>query len=118
MLIETFVDQVWEEYIESLQRSKQDKQALKDHRSWTTHHHIETLSEIGRINPTVRNLLNKLRKKRNDVVHNRESVTDDESYSCLRVAIVIIVNRMNDPKNPFLNVDENNKLVYLWNCRE
>ena len=118
MLIETFVDQVWEEYIESLQRSKQDKQALKDHRSWTTQHHIEMLSEIGRINPTVRNLLNKLRKKRNDVVHNRESVTDDESYSCLRVAIVIIVNRMNDPKNPFLNIDENNKLVDLWNCRE
>ena len=62
MLIENFLDQIWEEYIESLQRSKQDKQALKDHRSWITYHHIEMLSEIGKINPIVRNLLNKLRK--------------------------------------------------------
>ena len=62
-------------------------------------------------------MLNKLRKKRNAIVHERDSITSDESFGCLRVAVVIIINRMNDLENPFSKIEENN-LVELWHCRE
>lgn len=117
MLIEAFLAQIWRQYVNSLQRSNNDKAALKDHRSWTSHHHIEMLSEIRKIDPTVRNLLNKLRKKRNEIVHDRKTVTNEESFGCLRVAIVIVVNLMNNLQDPFSTVDEN-PLVDLWGCRK
>ncbi|MFL6442074.1 MAG: hypothetical protein ACJ702_08970 [Nitrososphaeraceae archaeon] len=69
--------------MDSLQRSKNDKAALKDHRSWTSHHHIEMLSEIRKIDPTVRNLLNKLRKKRNEIVLSHMTIRGSFTLRCI-----------------------------------
>jgi hypothetical protein len=117
VLIEDFIAQIWKQHVNSLQRSSNDKAVLNDNKYWTSYHHIEKLYEIRKINPTVRNLLNKLRKKRNEIAHNRESITMDESFNCLRVAIVIVVNLMGNLQNPFLTVDEN-PFVDLWGCRQ
>jgi len=118
MIIETFLEKLWEEYVDSLKdRTRNEKDTLKDYRSWTSHHHIEMFALVGIIQDmTVRNLFNKLRKKRNDIVHKREDVTAEESAGCLRIAMLIILNRLRNEKNPFLEL-ENTQLVELWDCR-
>lgn len=122
MIIEVFLAQLWEEYVDSQKRTGDDKKALKDFRSWTGYHHIEIFATIGKISPTVRNLFNRLRKKRNDIVHrkdtahNGESVTKDEAAGCLHVAVVILLNRLKNPDTPFLDL-EKTPLVELWKCQ-
>jgi hypothetical protein len=117
MIVETFLAKLWKEYVESQKRTSDDKQALRDFRSWTGYHHIEMFAAVGKVNPTVRNLLNRLRKKRNDIVHNRDTVTRDEASGCLRVATVILLNRLKNPDTPFLNLEQT-PLVDLWRCRQ
>ena len=75
------------------------------------------LSEIRKIDQTVRNLLNKLRRKRNEIVHDQKAITNEESFGCLQVAIVIVVNLMNNLQDPFSKVDQI-PLVDSWGCRE
>jgi hypothetical protein len=118
MIIEDFLSKLWETYVESLEgRSSKDKEALTNHNTWTNHHHIEMLSVAGKINkPTVRDLFNKMRKIRNDVVHNRKDISIDEAAGCLYAAVVIMLNRLNN-RDPFLDL-EKIKLVELWNLQK
>jgi hypothetical protein len=72
MLIETYLKEIWDGHIESFKnRTKADKDALKDHRSWTGYYHIEMLSYIMNIKPEVRSLFHALRKKGNKVAHEK-----------------------------------------------
>lgn len=112
MITETFLSKLWEEYVNSLKaRTSEERDSLTNHRSWTSHHHVEMFAVIGKINMTVRNLFNKLRKIRNDIVHKKRPVTRDEARGCLRVAIVIILNRLNS-QDPFLNLEQNNLVTH------
>jgi hypothetical protein len=118
MIIENFLSKLWETYVESLEgRSIKDKDALTNHNTWTNHHHIEMLSVAGKINkPTVRNLFNRMRKIRNDAMHNRKNISSDEAAGCLRASVVILLNRLNN-QDPFLDL-EKSKLVELWNLQK
>lgn len=90
--------------MDSLGRSSDDKDALKDHRSWTSYNYIEMFSFIGKMDSQARGVLNKLRKKRNYIVHKREKVTTEEVKVCLNVAVRILYNQVHNPNEPFLNV--------------
>lgn len=106
MVVETFLAQLWDEHINSQERTQNEKAALKDFRSWTGYHHIEVFAAIGKIEPPVRDLLNKLRKKRNDIVHKRLSASRKEAASCLRVAVLIVLNRLKNPNSPFSGLEK------------
>lgn len=114
MLIETFLGKIWEEYVNTLNRPNQEEKSLKDHRSWTTYHYIEVLSTVGIMQPKVRVLLHKLRKKRNQIVHEKGQVNQDESYWCIRAADSMIKNKRRRFRNPFQGI-EHNHLLKLWN---
>lgn len=104
MVIETFLARTWNQYVDSLGRSANDREALRDHRSWTSYHHIEMFSFVGKMAPEARGVLNSLRKKRNDIVHNRDKVNMDEVKTCLNVAARIFFNQVHNPDKPFLEV--------------
>ncbi len=118
MIIETFLAKLWKEYVDSLAgRSKNDKAALKDFRSWTSYHHIEMFSALGKMeDTTVRNLFNQLRKNRNSITHSREDVEEREAVGCLRVSRTILLNRLRN-QSPFLDL-EKNELVELWKLKD
>jgi hypothetical protein len=113
MIIEEFIRKSWIEYVSSLDISQVEKEARKDFRSWTIYHMIEVFWTINRINANVKNLLNKLRKKRNKIVHERENVLDHDAFCCLRVIVLILVNRKRNIDNPFDGI-ENDEVISKW----
>jgi hypothetical protein len=106
MMIETFLGKIWNEYVDSMNRSSKDKVSLKEHRTWTTHHHIEMLSAVNKMDDKTRNLLHKLRQKRNSIIHDRKDIGEKEAYNCLLIADQILRNRFNNPNTPFVNVHD------------
>lgn len=111
MIIETFLAKLWIEYVNLMtDRIPDGKDALRDFRSWTGYHHIEIFYTVGQLTPIVRNLLNKLRKVRNDIIHKRRDVALEESWVCLRVAMVLLLNRLRNPDSHFKDI-ENIKLL-------
>jgi hypothetical protein len=105
-MIETFLSKVWKEHIDSLSRSKKDKDSLKDHNRWTTYHHIEILAAMNKMENTGRDLMNQLRQKRNSIIHERKEADEREAYHCLNVADKILRNRINNPNMPFIDIDK------------
>lgn len=87
----------------------------KESSQLTPHHHIEMLFALNKIDLTNRNFLTKLRTKRNDVIHKRINVNPDEAHWCLRLAMVMILNRMLGNANIFHD-PKGNALVQMWNC--
>ena len=51
-------------------------------------------------------LMHKLRKRRNSIVHDRYEGNKNEARYCLIVADKILRNRFNNPNTLFLNVDQ------------
>lgn len=96
MIIENYLEEYWDDYVDSLGRAGVDRDALKNHNSWTVSHYIETLSFVGKIDAIGRDALNKLRKIRNSVVHDGKKITKDEAYDCMSVAVDILYNRLNE----------------------
>lgn len=113
MLVETFLLKLWEEYVKSSQRSQNDKNSLLDNRSWTSYHHIEMFSALGKMNSVVRNLLHALRKKRNNLVHEKMDPDNEESFGCLRLAAVMNLNRLRNPHQPFSGVEKDIGVIPL-----
>lgn len=75
MIIETFPPKLRIEYVNLMtDRKPDDKDALRDFRGWTGYSHIEIFYTVGQLTPIVRNLLNKLRKVGNDIVHKKRDV--------------------------------------------
>jgi hypothetical protein len=114
-IIETIIDQMWKEYVITLKISTDDKNKLKESNHWTAHHQIEMLFALKKIDLTNRNFLTRLRKKRNKVIHDKEKVEWDEAFGCLRLAIVMIINRLLDNIDVFHD-PEGNALIKKWNC--
>jgi hypothetical protein len=107
MIIEAFLGELWEGHIESLQRSSRDKNMLEDHSRWTTYHHVEMPSAIAMMDPGTRNLFHRFRKKRNDIIHNKEAVTEEEAFKCLHAGWKILRNRSRNPSDRFLDISTN-----------
>lgn len=94
MIIETVIDHIWKEYVTGLKITSDDKKNLKLSSQWTSQHKSEVLFASGKMDPKHRNLLKKLRKKRNDIMHEKQAVSSEEAFRCLRPAAVTAPNRM------------------------
>jgi hypothetical protein len=116
MIIETFLAKLWDDYVNS-QKGKpgQSNTPLKNSSQLAINDIIINFSNTGKISGRVSNLLHKIRKKRNDIVHDRVTVDIDEAAGCLQVVNLIIRNRLQNPQFPFSDI-ENTKLVSRWNC--
>ena len=99
MIVEKMIEQTWRKYVESLQRSPNEKDFLKSHNSWYISHMIQALSFAGKLDDDTRESLNKLRKIRNDIVHNRYRVTKEESLDCLNLSTELVYDKLNYGEN-------------------
>ena len=102
--------------VATLRISSDDKKTLKESSQWTSQHQVEMLFALKKVDLTNRNFLTKLRKKRNNVIHDKVAVEWYEAFGCLRLAIVMILNRMLDNVDVFYD-PKGNQLVEKWNCR-
>ena len=104
MMIETFLDELWGEYIDSLNYNREERDSLKHHDKWTSHHQIEVFSLLNRLDLNSRNLLNRLRKTRNKIIHDRYNVSVNQTDECLGTAYRILRNRVRNPRDPLSNI--------------
>lgn len=95
MIIENMLENTWRKHTESLKRTSKEKDFLKSHSSWSVSHYIQSLSMLNKIDDITRQTLNKLRQMRNDIVHDRYPVNDNEAWDCMNVACELIYNKLN-----------------------
>ncbi len=94
MLIEAFLDRLWRSYITTIDRTSDERENLKSHRNWSVYHHIEVFSFIDKMNSKTRKLLTHLRRKRNEIIHDRHEATNGDVLNCLETAYRIIRNQL------------------------
>lgn len=112
MLIEAFIDRVWDKHVESLTGwSSDDKDELKKGRNWTAYNRTEVFAMLGFMDTESRKVINKLRKKRNDIVHDRESVNQDDLKDCVIAAGRILYNQVHRPDQPFFDIERKRRQV-------
>ena len=58
--------------------STRDKNTLKDNNRRTTYDHIKMLSAVSKMDDATRNLMHRLRQKRNSRVYDRYEVNESE----------------------------------------
>lgn len=105
IIIENLLDKIWNDYIVTLKRTREERDTLKNHRSWTASHHIEALSFAGILKKSNYDCLTKLRKLRNDLLHGKKRKSSKEqAWNALSVAIYMMYNRLNQT-DPFLDVE-------------
>lgn len=95
MIIENMIEHTWRKYIKGLERTANEKDFLKNHNSWYISHMIQALSFAEKLSCVTRASFNTLRKIRNDIVHNRHSVTKDETLDCLNLATELVYDKLN-----------------------
>jgi hypothetical protein len=61
-IIETIIDQLWEDFVATLEISKNDKSSLKQSNYWTAYHQTEMFFALKKIDLTNRTFLTELRK--------------------------------------------------------
>jgi hypothetical protein len=62
------------------------------------------LSAINKM-PGVRDIFNTLRRKRNEIVHDRREIDEKDAYYCLNISDKILRNRINTPAMPFVGIE-------------
>lgn len=106
IVIESVIERIWEEYVKELNRTKEERQALNNHHSWSTSHYIEVFTFSGKLDSKGYECLTKLRKLRNDIVHRKKrEVSKENAWNCMNIAIILIYNQLNQLKNPFKEVE-------------
>ena len=96
VVIEGILADLWKEHISKLDRTKKEFDALKDNRTWSVANFVEVFSFLKMLDDDARKCISKLRKIRNDTVHEKtEVVTAQEAFNSLSVAIDMIYNRLN-----------------------
>ncbi len=95
MIIENMLDKTWEQYVKSLNRTKKEKDFLTNNSSWYVSHKIQGLSIAGKIDDLTRDSLNRLRVKRNEIVHERNLVSKNEALDCMTVVTELVYNKIN-----------------------
>jgi len=108
MIIEGFLERLWVEHVNSLSRTTNEKDALKNHHSWSVSHYIEVFHFVNKLDDNGYRCLTTLRKIRNSIVHDKKKISRNEAFDCLEVAIYMVYNKLNQI-NPFEGV----KLNYI-----
>jgi len=104
IVVESILERLWQDYVATLERTKDERNALKNPNSWSVNNFIEVFSFLGKLDEDNRKCLSKLRKLRNDIVHKKKrNVTHEEVWNCLNVAICMVYNQLNQT-NPFEDV--------------
>jgi len=89
-IIENFIENEWNMLIEEKKIAGKRKDKLKNPISWSTDYILEVLSLSGKIKDKEYELLMKMKKKRNDIIHNGADVSRKEAKECLDLAFLFL----------------------------
>jgi len=100
IIIERHMSWLWKKFLreEHITRSRREK--LMNPAYWTIDFILETLNLAGRLPPDDYEALMRLKKKRNDIMHEGERVSQHEAERCLKVAKGIVQRRIGLPSLP------------------
>lgn len=104
MIIETTIDNYIENHIESLLISEHEKKIIKQNTNQISRS-IKLLHDLQEMDDETFNSIEKLRDKRNDIVHEfTTQVSENDAYNCIHGANEIIYNKFNLNSSPFVNI--------------
>jgi hypothetical protein len=66
---------------------------------------LSVLSSVNKMSESVRDIFNQLRRRRNDIIHERKEIEPADAHYCLNISDRILRNRINTPNDPFLGID-------------
>jgi len=94
IIIEKHMSWLWEKFLreEGITHSRRKK--MMNSTYWTLDFVLETLNLAGRLSPDEYEDLMKLKKKRNDIVHEGERVSHREAKTCFKAARGIVQTRI------------------------
>lgn len=104
MIIETTLQNFRFLHIDSLNITEPEKKIIKnDTRNISLS--IKLLHDVGLIDDTTFNSLEKIREKRNDIAHDiTTTINSDDATNCMHIANEIIYNKFNKLSSPFVNI--------------
>jgi len=90
----------WKEFLNEKSVARKSLEFLLNPSNWPISHILETLNLAGKLDEKTHDLLARLNRKRNHVVHNGEEVTEEEAREALESAYYIVrrllENSLND----------------------
>ena len=89
-VIENFIETKWDEFIQEKKIESDRKNKLKNPSSWSTDYILEALNFAGKIKDREYELLMKLKKKRNGIIHKGVNVSKKEAKECLDLAFLFL----------------------------
>lgn len=90
IVLEKYIDGVWEETLVSQKISDKRREKLARSSLWTADDKLEALNLMGLFVNERYNEVIRLKKMRNDIVHEGRNVTKQEAEECLRFSLGII----------------------------
>lgn len=101
MIIENFLERLWLDYVDSKYAFlSEENTIMKKFVRQTPDSFIKIFTELDKIDTKGCQTLHKLRQIRNDIVHDKYTPSQDESFECISSARLILMNRI-EGKNPF-----------------
>ena len=91
LVLEKYLFNQWKEYLKEKKISGKRKHSLENTSNWTSHTILETMNLNGLISTKLYNDLNRLRQKRNKIVHEGELTEKENAENCFQLAKTLIV---------------------------
>ncbi len=86
LIIEKQLYRLWARYLARQALPKRRREKLTDSSRWTVDSVIESLNLVGEVSNEQYESLSRMRKTRNDMIHEGERVNRDQAVECIRVA--------------------------------
>jgi len=86
LIIEKQLYRLWARYLARQALPKRRREKLTDSSRWTVDSVIESLNLVGEVSNEQYESLSRMRKTRNDIIHEGERVNRDQAVECIRVA--------------------------------
>jgi hypothetical protein len=117
IFLESIINNMWTK----MMNEKLDGKDLDTTRDWTLSIRIDLLFFFGVISKHQREMITRLRKKRNAVFHadpnpDKRLITKEDSENCITMSLDLLFNSLKIKKKGFFNIDENMRKV-VHTCR-
>jgi hypothetical protein len=90
IIVERHISKLWDGYLREKGITGQRKEKLTESMTWSVDHYLESLNLVGQLDDAKLSVLMRLKKKRNDFIHEGGRIIRDDASECLTVARDIV----------------------------
>ena len=90
IIVERHISKLWGGYLREKGITGQRKEKLTESMTWSVDHYLESLNLVGQLEDAKLSVLMRLKKKRNDFIHEGGCISCDDASECLAVAREIV----------------------------